>query len=135
LQLTEQDRAIAAAIAQAHPMEPASPADDAKAVPTRTYYVKVYTADGRLIGFPVEADSGFSAAHAGKERYGLGSRVVVHPMVEQTYAEGLARYPEALHRDATPNARQGWADEAARFERALLQEMRQPGYGKLWGAS
>jgi hypothetical protein len=128
MQLTSADKALAAAIAEAHPLEADKPV-------LRAYHVKVYKPDRTLIGFTEHFESGFAAAQAATERYGLGLRVIVRPAIEQTYIEGLARYPDPLHCDATPSARQGWADESERYERALRYQMAQPGNGKLWGAA
>lgn len=126
MEITPADKALAAKIAAAHPLEPVSAGRD--------WHVKVYKPDGSLIGFTAKFESGFAAAQAATEEHGFGCSVIVRPAVEETYIEGLARYPDPLHPKATDRAREGWAAEAARMERAVLQQMRQPGYGNLTGA-
>ena len=101
----------------------------------RAYFIKVYKPDGSLIGFAQKFESGFEASQAGMEHGGIGSRVVVRPLVEQTYMEGVARYPDPLHPQATQRAREGWDAESSKAERAVLAQMQVPGYGRPWGAA
>jgi len=46
------------------------------------------------------------------ERFGLDARVEVQAIVQSTFAEGWARFPEHLHWKATSEAAEGWQAHA-----------------------
>jgi hypothetical protein len=121
LQLTEQDRAIAAAIAQAHPMEPANDRG-------RLFHVLI-TFPGGVHGFQHRAVDSTEAAIAANEwlgARGLEGKVEVRPDVQTSYMHGRLRYPEQLHAEANEEAWRGWSDahDAALLEADRINHLR-----------
>ncbi len=79
----------------------------------RTWQVTCKPEVGELIGFQFEAETGFEAWAEGATRYGPLGRIEVRPAIELSEDEGFRRYPEALHAEASTEARDGWAYAAS----------------------
>lgn len=110
MNLTEADRALAAGIAAAHPIEPANDSG-------RDFHVLVtpVISDGATVvyGYTQRYVDSIEAACHGRELLGdRCGKVVVRPAVERTYLEGRARWPEPLHEKAFMDAWRGWQDAA-----------------------
>lgn len=104
MQLTQNDRVLAAGIAAAHPLEPANDCGS-------HFHVAIAYADGAMEGYSGRFVDSFEAACDAQDRMsGRCGKVTVRPSIERTYLEGRARYPHQLHKDAFAEAWRGWTE-------------------------
>lgn len=89
--------------------------------PGREFIVSIELATGGIEGYPIRCVDSIEALCDADDRLaGREGKIVVRPAIEASFLEGKARYPEALHVDATPEAWIGWtaAHSAARAKYA-----------------
>ena len=91
---------------------PQAPANDAG----RDFHVLITWAGGAH-GFTDKFEHACDAAVRGREYLGERcGKVEVRPAIESSFLEGRARFPEALHPEATDAARDGWVSAAGGAE-------------------
>jgi len=105
MNLISQDKALAAGIARAHPLEGACTG--------RREFVISVIRNGQPTTVIQPHASSQSAMDAGLDLLGTAHGVVsVRPLVEWTEEEGAHRFPHQLHKDAFVAAWRGWHERA-----------------------
>jgi hypothetical protein len=105
MNLISQDKALAAGIARAHPLEGACTG--------RREFVISVIRNGQPITVIQPHAGRQSAMDAGLDLLGTAHGVVsVRPLVEWTEEEGAHRFPHQLHKDAFVAAWLGWHERA-----------------------
>lgn len=102
--ITEKDKALAAGIAEAPPLESAG----------RVYIIKIAPLNGPVREIQGRFPSAVDAVIENMDDLDPMTSVSARPAVEVTYAEGAARYPEQLHSKAFCEAWRGWHEMAAK---------------------